>query len=93
MQKKITAIKARQNFGQIMNEAVLKGDEFIVERAGKAMVAIVSMEKYNILQRNREEARTAAQNIRNKIMNANADPQNIEVLIRDAIKTIRSDKS
>jgi hypothetical protein len=50
---------ARKYFSQILNEAALRGDDFIVERAGKAMVAIVSMEKYEIMRKNREEARIA----------------------------------
>ena len=51
MLKKISALKARQNLGQIMNEVSLLGDDFIIERAGKPMVAIVSVDKYQILQK------------------------------------------
>ena len=87
MLKKISAMKARQNFGQIMNEAALRGDDFIIERAGKPMVAIVSMEKYQILQRDREEARQAADQIRNKMKNE--DPEKTEKLISEAVKAVR----
>ena len=35
MLKKISAMKVRQNLGQVMNEVALRGDDYVVERAGK----------------------------------------------------------
>lgn len=89
MQKKITAMNARKNFGQVLNEAAFRGDDFIVERAGKAMAAIVSMEKYEIMRQSREEARTAAELIKNKMQGA--DPATTESLIAEAISAVRSE--
>lgn len=54
MLKKVSAIKARQNLGQVMNEVALKDDEYIVERAGKPLVAIIPVEKYLGMVRERE---------------------------------------
>jgi prevent-host-death family protein len=51
MVKKISAVKARQNLGQVMNEVALRGDDYIVERAGKPLVAIIPIEKYEELER------------------------------------------
>ena len=50
MIKKVPALKARQNLGQVMNEVALRGDEYIFERAGKPLVAIISMDKYKMLE-------------------------------------------
>jgi prevent-host-death family protein len=55
MYKTISALKARQNLGQIMNEVALKGDDYIIERAGKPLVAVIPMEKYQSLQRDWDE--------------------------------------
>jgi prevent-host-death family protein len=55
MLKKVSAIKVRQNLGQVMNEVALKSDEYIVERAGKPLVAIIPVEKYLSMKRNRDE--------------------------------------
>ena len=55
MRKTISALKARQNLGQVMNEVSLKGDDYIVERAGKALVAIIPMEKYRRFQKDLDE--------------------------------------
>ena len=87
MLKKISALKARQNLGQIMNEVTLLGDDFIIERAGKPMVAVVSVDKYQILQRDRELLRQATDSIRNKMKNENT--QKTESLITEAVSAVR----
>lgn len=38
--ERVSAYKARTNFGEIMNEVHYKGGEFVVERRGKPMVKI-----------------------------------------------------
>lgn len=46
MIKKISAMKARQNLGSLMNSVSLTEEEIIIERAGKPMVAIISVKKF-----------------------------------------------
>ena len=87
MKKKINAMKARQNLGQIMNEVALRGDEYVVERAGKPMVAIISMEKYEQLQKNREEAFGALREIQEKM--GDQDAEEMEGLIAEAVEWAR----
>ena len=55
MRKTVSAIKARQNLGQVMNEVALKLDEYIVERAGKPLVAIIPIDTYLAMKRDRDE--------------------------------------
>ena len=55
MPKRISAMKARQNLGQIMNEVSLRGDDYIIERASKPLVAIISIEKYKLLQKQQNQ--------------------------------------
>lgn len=49
MQKTISAIKARRNLGEILNEACYKGDEFVIERAGKPIAALIPLDEFEIL--------------------------------------------
>ncbi len=47
--KKVTAMKARKSFGQVLEEVYYKGDQYVIERAGKPMAAVVPvkfLEKY-----------------------------------------------
>ncbi len=67
MLKKISAMKARQNLGQIMNEVSLKGDDYIIERAGKPLVAVVSIEKFQTLQKDKDAAMSALKQIWGKM--------------------------
>lgn len=55
MLKIVSAIKFRQNLGQLMNEVSLRADEYIVERSGKPLVAIIPIEKYLDMKGKREE--------------------------------------
>lgn len=55
MLKTVSAIKVRQNLGLVMNEIALKSNEYIVERAGKPLVAIIPIEKYLSMKNEREE--------------------------------------
>lgn len=47
-------IKVRQNLGQVMNEVALKEDEYIVERAGKPLAAIIPIDQHLLLRKERE---------------------------------------
>jgi len=44
--KIVTALKARQKFGTIMNAVSFKNDQYIVERKGRPVVAIISIKKF-----------------------------------------------
>lgn len=88
MLKKISAMKVRQNLGQIMNEVALRGDDYVIERAGKPLVAMISMEKFQILQRERDTAVQALEQIWGKMKDEK--PESIDAVINEAVKTMRS---
>src|SRR5260370_37025758 len=41
--KRVNALKARQNLAQLVEEVYCKGDQYIIERAGKPMAAVVPL--------------------------------------------------
>lgn len=88
MLKKISAMKARQNLGQIMNEVSLRGDDYIIERAGKPMVVMVSMEKFQILQKNQEAAMSALDQIWKKMKNES--PETVKKIINEAVGAVKT---
>ena len=90
MQKKISAMKARQNLGQIMNEVAIRGDDYIVERAGKPLVAIIDMEKYQRIEEERQDALQAIRSIWSKM--EGADAEEVEEIIEEAIRARRKRK-
>jgi prevent-host-death family protein len=91
MQKKISAMKARQNLGQIMNEVAIRGDAYIIERAGKPLVAIIDMEKYQRLEEDRQEALQGVRSLWSKM--EGADAEEVEGVIEEAIRATRKIKA
>ena len=91
MYKKISAIKARRNLGQMMNEVALKGDDYIIERAGKPLVAVIPMEKYQSLQRDWDEffegMETMSANIKEE------DYETLDKLVDEAVCSDRKQKT
>jgi prevent-host-death family protein len=87
--KKISAMKARQNLGQLLNEVSIRGDSFIIERAGKPLAALVDMERFQQM----EEDRSLALQSLNKVWEsmAGADPQEIQDAIEEAEKIAKEE--
>jgi len=67
MTKKISALTARTQFGQIMDRAVEKQERFLVDRRGEPAVIIMSVDDYletiapedTALKKTRDEAKRA----------------------------------
>ncbi len=56
--KTLNALKARHNFGQMLEEVYYKGDQFIIERAGKPMAAVVPLSQLEELQKHHSWSKT-----------------------------------
>lgn len=83
MLKTIGAMKARQNLGQVMNEVALRGDDYIVERAGKPLVAIIPIEKYQRLERDWAAFWQEVKNFQEGVKDA--DPAELDAAIAEAV--------
>ncbi|MBI4685427.1 MAG: type II toxin-antitoxin system Phd/YefM family antitoxin [Nitrospirae bacterium] len=91
MLKKISAIKVRQNLGHVMNEVALKEDEYIVERAGKPLVAIIPIDQYQRLRGEREDFFRMVDEIQKEAVRSNRKVINSE--IEEAVQAYRKSKS
>lgn len=87
MLKRISAVKARQNLGQMMNEVAIRGDDYIIERAGKALVAIIPIEKYQRLQKKKDKVFQTVDEIRSQVKDE--DSSIIEKEIAEAVKAYK----
>lgn len=54
MEKVIAAFDARRQFGRLINDVVVKGDTYVVERHGEPVAAVVPLEVYEQWKRQRE---------------------------------------
>ncbi len=95
MQRRVSAMALRKSLGQIMNEVALRGDEVVVERDGKPLVAMISIEKLQKLRAEREAAwdrifkATEAIHERNK----DVDPQTLLAEIEEAVEAAGKENS
>jgi len=85
--KRISAMKARQNLGQLLNEVSIRGDAYIIERAGKPLADLVDMERFQQLQEEQNAALAALQKVWEKM--AGADHQEIGEALEEALRMAR----
>jgi len=55
MIKTLTAIKARQNLGEVLEEVYYNGDQYIIERAGKPMAALVPLWQIQVREKHKAQ--------------------------------------
>ena len=51
MPEKVSTIDVRQRIGDMLNRVALRHDEFIIERKGKPLAALVPLERLEQMQR------------------------------------------
>ncbi len=91
MIKKVNALKARQNLGQLLEEVYYKGDQYVIERAGKPMAAVVPLWQLEEWQKRRERFFGAVEELQQQ--NQEVEPEVIEQEVRKAIRAVRTKAS
>jgi len=86
MLKKISAQKARQNFGELMDEVRLRGDRYIVNRGEKPLVAVIPVEEYLAWEQARERLYSRIVMVRDRTRREDAEV--LEGEIRQAIAAV-----
>jgi prevent-host-death family protein len=54
MKRTLSAVEARKRLGEILEGVYYRGDEVIIERAGKPMAVVLPMNRYEAIVRARE---------------------------------------
>lgn len=86
MLKKISAQKARQSFGELMDEVRLRGDRYIVNRGDRPVVAVIPVEEYLAWEQARERLYSRILEMRER--NRMQDAQQLEDEIRQAVAAV-----
>jgi prevent-host-death family protein len=88
MIKKLTAIKARQNLGEVLEEVYYNGDQFIIERAGKPMAALVPI--WQVQARKKHQERVFG--MLDKLWKSRSAPKSaaVEREVAEAVRAVRS---
>ncbi len=54
MKRRVSALEARRQLGQLLEGVYYRGDEVVIERAGKPMAVVIPMEQYESIERSRD---------------------------------------
>ena len=91
MRKTVNAVKARGSLGQILEEVYSRRDQYVIERSGKPMAAVVPVEQYEQWRREREAFFELVDEIRGG--NKKVRPESIEEDIAAAKRQARPEQS
>jgi CopG family transcriptional regulator/antitoxin EndoAI len=75
--------------GQLLNEVSIRGDSYIIERAGKPLAVLVDMERFQQLQEDQSSILQAIKKVWEKM--AGADPREIQEAIEEAEKVAKEE--
>ena len=87
MKRRISAVEARKRLGEILESVYYRGDEVVIERAGKAMAVVIPAERYEAMEKSRE--RLFALIEENWERNKNIHYEEIEREVQEAIGEVR----
>jgi len=54
VKRKVSAVEARKRLGEILEGVYYRGDEVVIERAGKPMAVVIPAGRYETMERSRE---------------------------------------
>lgn len=90
MEKRLSAVQARRGFGQLLEEVFYRGDQVLVERAGRVMAVVVPPEVYEQWKKQREEDFRVFQELQGR--NEAADPEGVSEDVRQGLSQVRKRK-
>ena len=88
MTKTINALKARKNLGQLLEEVYYNGDQYVIERAGRPMAAVVPIWQLQVWQKRRQRFFGMVGELWEK--NKQVSPDVIEQEVEEAARAARA---
>ncbi len=88
MTKKVNALKVRRNLGQLLEEVYYKGEQYVIERAGRPMAAVVPVWQLEEWQKRRQRFFGMVEELWQKSKRVN--PGIIEREVEDATRAVRA---
>jgi prevent-host-death family protein len=90
MKRRISAMEARKRLGDLLESVYHRGDEVIIERAGKPMAVVIPAARYAAMERQREEFWKMVEATWEK--NKDVPPEEIHADVEAAIREVREAK-
>lgn len=87
MKRRLSAMEARKRMGEVLEGVFHRGDEVIIERAGKPMAVVIPASLYEALERDRERFFELIE--KNWASNRDVPYEQIEKEVNAAVKAAR----
>src|SRR3990172_4546927 len=91
MKRRLSAVEARKRFGEILEGVYYRGDEVLIERAGKQMAVVIPLERYEAMERARDRFMELVE--KNWEQNKDVPPEDMEAAIERAIRKARGQQT
>lgn len=90
MKRTLSAMEARRKFGEML-EDVRRGDEVVIERAGKVMGVMIPPDRYQNIERRRAEAVKTLEKIQAEVQARTKDIPAAEIdrMVDEAVREVR----
>ena len=87
MVRKVTALKIRQNLGRLLEGVYHKGDQYVIERDGRLVAAVVPVWQLKEWQQRRARFFAIVNELRST--GKKRSPQAVEREVRAAVRAVR----
>lgn len=87
MVKRVNAVKARHSLGQLLEEVYYKGDQYLIERAGRPMAAVVPVWQLEERKKRRDRFSGMVEELWRK--NRKVKPETMEQEVEAAVRAVR----
>lgn len=91
MKRKLSAVEARKRLGEILEGVYYRGDEVVIERAGKPMAVVIPADLYESIKKSRDQFFELVE--KNWELNKDVPFEEIEKEIASAVEAARTDQS
>lgn len=88
--KTIDTNSVRERLGEILDEAYHRGSEFVIQRRGRPLAAIIPYSRYEQLERKRKEAFRVFHEIWEA--NKDVDPEEVAEAVDRAVAEVRAER-
>ena len=88
MKRTVSAGDARKRLGELLEGVYYRGDEVVIERAGKPMAAVIPAHVYQSIKERRERLFQMIERIQERTKDV--PPEELERHIEEAIREVRS---
>jgi prevent-host-death family protein len=90
VKRKVSAVEARKRLGELLESVFYRGDEVVIERAGKPMAVVIPAARYESMERSRDRLFELIE--KNWERNKDVPYEVIEREVEQAIREVREEQ-